>query len=540
MKEKISSLIEKSIKSLKSKKKIKGKNIPQIEISIPSNKSYGDYSSNIAMILSIQESISPSELAKMITQEMLKRKEGIIKNANSAGPGFINMSIDNSYLQKELFNIHKLDRDFGKSNIGHKKKVLVEFVSANPTGPLHVGHGRWAVLGDAVAKLLEATGFRVNREYYVNDVGSQVDRLIDSVKAKIEGKPVPEGGYGGAYVGEIAEKVKGKINNPKFKDLILKLIITEQKNILEMLGVKYDSWIFESKLHKEGKVKKAIETLKSKKVTFNEEGALWFKSKELGDDKNRVLVREDGETTYFSADIAYHKDKFARGFEWLINVWGTDHHGYVGRLRAALQALGLPEDHLDIIIGQLVTLYRGKEPVRMSKRTGEIITLEEVIEEIGKDEARFFFVMLSPDTHLDFDLELAKKKSHENPVYYVQYAHARICSILREAEKRGFKKKDIGKRVYLPLLKEAPERNLMLKLSSFPDIVRETALAKLPHRLTIYARELATIFHNFYQKVRVLGNDTELSLARLTLVDATRIVLRNVLELLGISAPERM
>jgi len=542
MKEEIGALIQKSIEVLKSQEKLKTVHIPKIEIEIPQNKAYGDYSSNIAMLLAKEEACSPKFLADIIVDQILKRKDtkNIIKKISSAGPGFINITINDKFLQKELLKIKKLDKNYGKSKIGKKEKVLIEFVSANPTGPLHVGHGRWAVLGDAIAKLLEAAGFKVKREYYVNDVGSQIDLLLDSVKARIQRRPIPEGGYGGIYIDGIAKKLKSKISSPKLKDIVLNLIIKEHKSDLEMLGVKYNSWISESKLHKSGKVNKAIERLKEKNMTFIEKGALWFKSKELGDDKNRVLVREDGEPTYFSADIAYHKDKFRRGFDRLINVWGTDHHGYIARLRAALQALDLPVNRLDIIIGQLVTLYRGQEPVRMSKRTGEMVTLQEVVEEIGKDEARFFFVMLSPDTHLDFDLELAKKKSHENPVYYVQYAHARICSILREAEKRGFKKKDIGKRVTLSLLKEEAERNLVLKLGAFPDVVKEAALAEMPHRLTIYLRELATIFHNFYQKVRVLGPDKELSKARLLLVDATRIVLRNVLELLGISAPKRM
>ena len=436
MKDKISNIISKAINELISQGKLKAASIPKIEISIPGNRSFGDYSSNIAMQLTKQEKSSPRDLAEMISAQIKTAGKGIIKDSRSAGPGFINLSINEAFLQNDLEDIRKLDKRFGVSRSGKGKNILIEFVSANPTGPLHVGHGRWAVLGDAIARLLESIGSNVKREYYVNDVGTQIDLLIDSVKARLGEKPAPEGGYGGAYITDIAERVKDKVKEKNFKEIVLKLILDEQKNVLETLGVKYDSWVKESKFHKAGKINDIIKDFEQKKVAYREKGALWFKSEAFGDDKNRVLVREDGAPTYFAADIAYHKDKFKRGFDSIINIWGTDHHGYVARLKAAMKALSLQDEKLEIILGQLVTLFRGKEPVRMSKRTGEIITLEEVIDEIGGDEARFFFVMLSPDTHLDFDLELAKKKSHENPVYYVQYAHARICSILREAEKR--------------------------------------------------------------------------------------------------------
>ncbi|MCX5726429.1 MAG: arginine--tRNA ligase [Candidatus Saganbacteria bacterium] len=477
------------------------------------------------------------EIAEYIKEEIASSK--ILKSIDIAGPGFLNLTLSDCTLQGVLPEIKKLDKDFGKAKAA-KEKLLLEFVSANPTGPLHVGHGRWAVIGDVLGNLLGAIGYKVKREFYINDVGNQIDLLTRSVEAAIEGKPVPEGGYGGAYVKEIGDHLKDKKGRSDFQRLLIDHILKNQKVTLEKLGIKFDSWVSESSLHKSGLVQKVIENLKSKNRTFMEKGALWFKSQEFGDDKNRVLIKEDGTPTYFAADIAYHSDKFRRGFDRLINVWGTDHHGYVARILAALRSLNLPSDRLEIIIGQLVSLYRGRQQVRMSKRTGEIIALEEVVEEIGHDATRFFLVMLSPNTHLDFDLELAKKKSHENPVYYVQYAHARISSILSEGESRGFKKKDIGRRVNLSLLDKKEERNLMKKLASFPDDVLSAALLREPHRLTIYARELATIFHNFYHKHRVLSDDPELSKARLLLCDCSRIVLRNVLKLLGISAPERM
>ncbi|MBU1026181.1 MAG: arginine--tRNA ligase, partial [Candidatus Margulisbacteria bacterium] len=414
--------------------------------------------------------------------------------------------------------------------------VLLEYVSANPTGPLHVGHGRWAVIGDVIARMLKAVGAKVETEFYVNNVGKQVKLLFESVKAVQAGKPVPEGGYGGDYIKDVAQ---GKFKNV---DQLIDLFIKKQKQTLDSLDVKFDNWFYENKLHDNKLIPKAIDRLKKLNRTFEEKGALWFKSEEMGDDKNRVLIREDGQPTYFAADIAYHFEKYNRGFDKLINIWGTDHHGYVNRLKAAMTALDLPPEKLEIIIGQLVTLYRGNEPIRMSKRTGEMVTLREVIDEIGKDATRFFFAATDVNSHLDFDLELAKKKSHENPVFYVQYAHARICSILKKSQfphppspsptGRGGEE---GVRADLSSLTEPSERDLIFKLMTWPDVVAEAARLRHPHRITEYGKELGAVFHSFYEKCRVLGNP-----ARLVLVDASRITLRNVLQLLGISAPESM
>ncbi|MEA3494308.1 MAG: arginine--tRNA ligase [Candidatus Margulisiibacteriota bacterium] len=500
--------------------------LPDVEIDpridIPRQKIFGDYSSNIAIQTAYKLSKKPFELAEEIVNRVRENdKDNTFAHVEVARPGFINFKLSLNYLQNLLSDIHELDHRYGISDMRDEKKILLEFVSANPTGPLHIGHGRWAVIGDIIGRLLKATGHKTEKEFYVNNVGNQVEKLVQSVMALREGQPVPEGGYGGAYI----KDVKGKN-----KKEILEYLLLQQKETLNKLGVNYDRWFYENELHDKNKVKMAVQKLHDLRVTFEEGGAIWFKSEEFGDDKNRVLIREDGNPTYFAADIAYHMDKFERGYDHLIDIWGTDHHGYVKRLKAAVKVLGFPVDEFEIIIGQLVTLYRGKEPIRMSKRTGEMITLKEVVEEIGADATRFFFAATDVNSHLDFDLELAKKKSSDNPVFYLQYAHARICSIL--------KKSSPDTRPASPDLKDLKheaERALMVKLLRWPDVVEESAKLRHPHRVTVYGKELAAAFHYFYEKCRVLGNP-----ARLYLVDAARITLRNVLELLGISAPESM
>jgi arginyl-tRNA synthetase len=492
----------------------------KFSVDIPSHRKFGDYASNIAISTGRKLQRNPLDVANELVANV--DKNNFLK-VEVAKPGFINFTLSDKYLQNNVEEIHKRDHDYGKGGTGKGERVLLEFVSANPTGPLHIGHGRWAVIGDAIARLLNATGYKVESEFYVNNVGNQVQKLVESVNALREGRPIPEGGYGGAYVKEVKGKTPGEM---------LTYLLDQQKQTLSNLGVNFTNWYYESDLHGKNKVIMAVQKLHDLRVTFEEGGAIWFKSEELGDDKNRVLIREDGNPTYFAADIAYHLDKFNRGYDHLIDIWGTDHHGYVKRLRAGLRILGLPVDKFEIIIGQLVTLYREKEPVRMSKRTGEMITLQEVIDEIGADATRFFFSATDVNSHLDFDLELAKKKSQDNPVYYVQYAHARICSILKKSDMPMYKSEPA---VNLTNLTHPAERDLMLKLLSWADVVEEAARMRHPHKITTFAKELATTFHSFYEKCKVLGNP-----ARLYLVDATRITLRNVLELLGISAPESM
>ncbi|MFC1637654.1 arginine--tRNA ligase [Candidatus Margulisiibacteriota bacterium] len=494
------------------------------KVDIPRQKQFGDFASNIAILYGKKLSRNPLDLAKEIAQTVLDLdKDKIFSKVDVAKPGFVNFTLSLSFIQQNILDIPKQDHDWGKTDKAKGQKVLLEFVSANPTGPLHVGHGRWAVIGDAIARMLKATGCQVESEFYVNNVGKQVELLFASVRATEQGKAVPEGGYGGAYIKDVADK--------KFKkdEQILDHLISEQKATLADLRVGFKHWYFESELHKKGRVKAAIEKLHDNRMTFEEGGAIWFKSMELGDDKNRVLIREDGQPTYFAADIAYHLDKFERGYDHLIDIWGTDHHGYVKRLKSAVKAMGQPDEKLEIIIGQLVTLYRGDEPVRMSKRTGEMVTLQEVIDEIGADATRFFFSATDVNSHLDFDLELAKEKSQKNPVYYVQYAHARICSILKKTIDQRPKTSDLSS------LNHPAERDLMIKLLIWPNVVVEAARLRHPHRITEYAKELGTVFHSFYEQCRVLGDP-----ARLFLVKATQITLRNTLELLGINAPESM
>ncbi|MDD4179819.1 MAG: arginine--tRNA ligase [Candidatus Margulisbacteria bacterium] len=498
----------------------------QYKVDIPPKLELGDYATNAAILAARQLKKNPFELAQIISDKVKELdKEKLFSKIEIAKPGFINFFFNESFIQQSTAEIIAKDHAWGQGTRGKGQgsRILLEFVSANPTGPLHVGHGRWAVVGDCIARILKAAGYKVESEFYVNNIGNQVEKLWASVEAARAGQPTPENGYGGAYIKE----VKG--DN---KEAVLQFILGEQKETLGKLGVRFDRFFNESELHEKGEVKEAVSRLEQRHKTIVEGGAIWFKSMEMGDDKNRVLVREDGNPTYLAADLAYHLDKFSRGYDRLINIWGTDHHGYVKRLKAAVEAMGLPAENLEIIIGQLVTLYRGNEPVRMSKRTGEMVTLQEVIEEIGADATRFFFAASDVNSHLDFDLELAKKQSSENPVYYVQYAHARICSIIKKAEGQGARGKG---QEDLSGLTEPAERELMLKLLSFPDVVESAARLRHPHRITEYGKEVATVFHHFYEKCRVLGNP-----ARLALVDASRITLRNVLELLGINAPEAM
>lgn len=505
-----------------------------VEIESPKSEKYGDYSTNIAILASKSSNANPMETANEIASGLGAADKGkIFERIEASPPGFINFKVNSGVLENNLKDISRKDEKYGRSDQGGGKKILLEFVSANPTGPLHIGHGRWAVIGDCLTNTLKAGGNRVDKEFYVNDTGEQINKLVESVKARVEGKPIPEEGYAGGYVQELADKIKDK---DRIKEESLKFLLDQQKETLKDLGVTYDRWFHESDLHRRGLVKKCIKRLEDRGLTFFEGSALWFKSSAFGDDKNRVLIKEDGQPTYFAADIAYHVDKYDRGYDKIINVWGTDHHGYVARLKAAMTALGYPAEKLEIIIGQLVALYRGRELVRMSKRTGEMITLKEVIDEIGAPAARYFLVRNSPSTHLDFDLELAKSKSLENPVYYVGYAHARIRSILKEAEKEGLYPSSAG----LALLSAEPERKLMVKLLRFEDEIAGAAAAMHPHRLTGYAESLAQIFHNYYHQHRVISDDKELSRARLTLVKSVSIVLRNVLKLLGIKAPEQM
>ncbi|OGC05749.1 arginine--tRNA ligase [candidate division WOR-1 bacterium RIFOXYA2_FULL_36_21] len=507
--------------------------LPRIEISVPQER-YGDFSTNVALLLVATLKNPPYEIAKVIAKE-LETSANIFEKVEATKNGFVNFTLSLKFLQDFVKEIILKDKEYGKVNIGNGQKVLIEFVSANPTGPLHVGHGRWSVIGDDIASLLSAVGYKIEREFYVNDVGNQIDKLEASVRSKIDGTPLPENGYGGEYISELALQLKNETKD--LRKNIIDAMLSSQKNVLEKLGVKFDRFFSEASLHKDKKVKAAVRELEEKNVTFKEDGALWFKSQEFGDDKNRVLVRENGETTYFAADIAYHLNKFERGYDHIIDIWGADHHGYVARLKSAIKALGCDVAKFEVIIGQLVSLFRGKEPVRMSKRTGEMITLEEVVDEVGRDATRFFMTMTSVNSHLAFDMELAKQAAPNNPVYYVQYAHARISSILREASARGIVVNEIPN---LSLLVHPSERKLIRKLLDLPDNIVSSARKREPHLLVEYAKEVSAIFHNFYHNCRVISDDNDLTSARLVLADSCRIVIKNVLDLLKVSAPEKM
>ena len=495
----------------------------QIIIEIPGNSEYGDYATNIAMRLAKAAKKSPPLIAKDLVAELEKDKAATAHFSFSIAGGFINVRISDQYLIDLV--LHQIGPDLGKKTVEKPQKVLLEFVSANPTGPLHIGHGRWAALGDVLSRVLGHVGHTVTKEFYINDQGKQIDNLLKSVDALRHGKPVPEDGYHGHYVHALAKSNEDPIQT----------LLAEQKQVLSSMGVPFDNWFSEKKLHAEGSVKRALELLKKNGAIEEKDGAVWFKSTLYGDDKDRVIIRENGEPTYFAADIAYHENKLERGFQQLINIWGADHHGYIPRVKAALKALTGDKDfdRLHVILGQLVSLYRNGEPVKMSKRTGDMITLQEVIEEIGVDATRYFLVSRSADTALDFDLEVAKKKNDENPVYYVQYAHARICSILRQdgAQISG----DIKKTSLDPL-----ERQLILMLVRIPDEIALMAKTYGIHRLTSLTQELAAIFHRFYHEHRVLSDNKEDTLWRLTLIKAIREALKLIFNLLGISAPEQM
>ncbi len=524
----------------------------EVEIEKPNDESHGDYATNIAMILAGQAGMPPRKIAEAIVGDFPELD--IVSQLEVAGPGFINFKLTNHWLNDVLLEILEQGSDYGASNVGAGEKVQVEFVSTNPTGPLHVGHGRGAAVGDVLASILTKAGFKVEREYYINNAGQQMEILGRSVAIRYQQLfdieiELPEQSYVGDYITDIAQKIKDKSADKYlaeakaeeydyFKEFAYQEIISKIRADLNEFGIEFDNWFSEQDLHPE-KIEAVIAELKEQNYIYQKEGALWFESRQFDDDKDRVVIKEDGNPTYLAADIAYHKDKFERGFEQLINVWGADHHGYVARMKAAVEALGKEASDLDVVLVQIVNLLRDGKQIAMSKRAGEFITLKDVIDEVGKDAARYFYIMRSTDTHLDFDLELAKKESTDNPVYYVQYAHARICSILAEVEKEEVKFKSIDE-IDLSYLEVDEEIALIKKLAAFPLEIAKSAQSKAPHHITRYADQLANLFHKFYNKCHVLIDNQELMQARLQLVRATKIVLVNLFEILGVNAPESM
>ncbi|MEW6089268.1 MAG: arginine--tRNA ligase [bacterium] len=534
--------------------------VPHIILESPKDKAHGDFAANIAMQLSKQLRLPP----RIIAESLLKYFDpgcSWIKKKEIAGPGFINFYLHDSWLFEIIPEVIKKKKKYGSSGMGVNEKIMVEFVSANPTGPLHVGHGRGAVVGDVLANILSFAGFNVSREFYINDAGNQMELLGLSSWIRYQelcGEEIkfPDNGYKGDYIKDIAKGLfakykdkyrrRGKDENPgktellKFSGFTGNYILKNIKNDLIKFGVKFDNWFKEKSLHESGQVESAIEELNKKGYIYEKEGALWFKSTAFGDDKDRVVITKEKRPTYLAADIAYHKNKYERGFKKLIDIWGADHHGYVDRMKAVVEAFGYAYDSLDIILIQLVSLLRNGEPVSMSKRDAEFVALKEVIDEVGCDVSRYFFLMRSCDRDLEFDLELAKKESMENPVYYVQYAYARISSILRSMKTQGIKLAPLYK-VDFNELKEEPEIELVKKLAYFPGLIAECATAHEPHHLTKYLQELAGIFHGYYKKHKVLMPDKKEKMqARLYLVKSVRQVIENGLELMGISLPEKM
>jgi len=528
--------------------------VPEIVIEVPAHAEHGDFATNVAMQLAKPEKKPPRQIAEILVK-VLENNTELFEKVEIAGPGFINFFIKKNLWRDSLKAIVVAGDDYGKGTAGIGKKVQVEFVSANPTGPLHIGHGRGAATGDAVASILSAAGFEVNREYYFNDAGNQMDTLGKSVYIRyceLLGKNLefPENCYQGDYIKDIARDLITKFGAryletteeesiPVFAKLGGDIILQGIKQDLEAFGVSHDTWFSEQTLFDSGKVSEAITYMQQNGYIYENDGALWFRTTDFGDDKDRVVVRGNGVTTYFASDIAYHKEKYERGFDWVIDVWGADHHGYVPRLKGIVQGLGRNADDLRIILVQLVSLLRDGVPVAMSTRSGEFVTLKEVVDEVGRDAARYFFLMRRSDSQLDFDLELAKRQSTENPVYYVQYAHARICSIFETVTERGLVPEDFTK-IPLDKLDSSEEMSLIKLLGQFPEVVEGSALNFEPHRITYYLQELAGLFHSFYNKHRVIGEDPELSAARLLLLKCTAQTLKNGLTLLGVSAPERM
>ena len=526
--------------------------MPDIILETPKNKENGDYATNIAMQLTKIAKKPPRAIAEAIL-EKLDTSSTSIKSLEIAGPGFINIKLKSDYLGEVVKTVLAQGADYGRSTYGENVKVQVEFVSANPTGDLHLGHARGASIGDSLCNILDFAGFNVSREYYINDAGNQVNNLALSVEARyfqalgLE-KEMPEDGYHGQDIIDIGEKlaeefgdkyvnVGEKERQDFFRKYGLEFELAKLKKDLEDFRVPFDNWFSETSLYTDGKIGIALDKLRANGHVFEEDGATWFRSTTFGDDKDRVLIKNDGTYTYLTPDIAYHEDKLRRGFDKLINIWGADHHGYIPRMKAAIEALGYDRDTLEVEVAQMVQLYKDGEKFKMSKRTGKAVTLRELVEEVGLDAVRYFFAMRSADSQMDFDLDLAISQSNENPVYYSQYAHARISSILRSADEANL----AASTDHVDLLQSEKELSLLKKIGDFPRAVSDAARLRSPHRITNYIQELAAEFHSFYNAEKVLDPEKrDLSEARLALVTATRTTIANALKLIGVAAPERM
>lgn len=543
--------------------------IPQPSLERPREEGHGDWACTIAMRLAKAAHMNPRAIAQVIVDHL--PANNLVESFEIAGPGFINLTLTNASFQAVVSEARQQGPDFGKSELSEPCKVNLEYVSANPTGPMHVGHGRWAALGDAIARVMRHAGYSVDEEFYINDQGNQMNVFGNSIVVRYQqllGQDVemPEACYGGAYIKDIAQAIID-VDGDKwldanederlvdFRERGYAMMLDSVKDTLSTFGNNFDTWFSERSLfvadeNGETKQQRAFDVMNEKGLLFEAEGATFFRSTDYGDDKDRVLVKANGDLTYFMSDVAYHYDKMQRGYDHLIDIWGADHHGYIQRCKAMMAAWGYP-DALEVVLGQLVNLLRDGEPVRMSKRTGEMVTFQELIDEVGVDATRYLMLSKSADQAIDFDIEVAKKQDSSNPVYYVQYAHARICSILRKAgEACGMNVESAGIEeivaelglddIDLSPLAHESELALMRKMADFSELVAGAARDRAPFRLTHYAQELAGLFHSFYGNCHVLGEDESVEKARLALVDSTRIVLALSLDLLGVSAPERM
>lgn len=586
MRKYIQRLLEIAITSLKNQGELDASVTANIIVDRARDAQHGDYATNLALIIAKQARTNPRELANKITR-VIPEDDSITK-IEVAGPGFINFFVAPQAQLDIVRQIHDQGDQFGESQLGKGQKVLIEFVSANPTGPLHVGHGRGAAYGAVVANLLTAVGFDVEKEYYINDAGRQMDILALSIWLRYleecgEVLPFPYNGYRGEYVRHIAREFHKSADNRyrrpgelvmedipadesqggdkeihidalieraktllgpdqygDFSQLGLDQMLREIREDLGEFGVRYDRWFCERRLLSEGTIEVCLNKLRDAGYLYDKEGAAWFASSRLGDEKDRVVIRENGQPTYFASDIAYHLNKLERGFDKIINIWGADHHGYVPRVRAAMQALGADVSKLEVLLVQFAVLFRGNEKIQMSTRSGDFVTLRQLLNEVGKDAARFFYVMRKSDQHMDFDLKLACSESADNPVYYVQYAHARICSVLRQLDERRLERDLKMGMEYLHLLTEDHESALINTLSRYPEIVERAAVYYEPHQLTHYLRELANQFHTYYNAHQFLVENAQLRNARLNLISAIMQVVGNGLELLDVSAPESM
>lgn len=538
--------IEKSIKSAQL-----ADEIPNIKIEIPKDSKNGDYSTNIAMVLTKIAKRNPREIAQAIVDHF-DQDAAHVKSIDIAGPGFINFYLDASYLNDTIDDVLRKGEQFGRVETPKNTKILIEYVSANPTGDLHIGHARNAAVGDTLSNILDAAGYDVTREYYINDAGNQITNLALSIEARYlqslgQDAEVPKDGYYGQDIKDIGQDLAQTRSDLQtlsdeerlktFRQLGVEYEMKKLKQDLSDFNTHFDTWFSETSLYENHEIKAVLDKMTALGYTYEEDGATWLRTTDFKDDKDRVLIKKDGTYTYFLPDIAYHYDKIQRGNDQLINLFGADHHGYINRLKASLETFGVDSQRLEIQIMQMVRLMQNGEEVKMSKRTGNAITLREIMDEVGVDAARYFLTMRSPDTHFDFDMELAKTQSQDNPVYYAQYAHARICSILRQAKEQGYQ---VQQGANYRLITNDKATELLKKIAEFEPMIESAAEARAPHRVTNYIQDLAAHFHKFYNAEKVLTEDQEKTKAHLALVEAVRITLRNALRLVGVTAPESM